>query len=90
MRTDAFETHIRTHGDGGSPSPGSYARIRMCPICRFLYDRDHDGALAMDQGKLPAEFDPGAIEAMYCVDRIGPDDTQPSVDEAGFEVVEAL
>lgn len=103
MRTDAFETHIRTHGVEGPrgvmPSPGSYARIRMCPCCRFMFDRDHGEALGiqverdhgealgMNRGKLPAEFDAGVIEAMYCVDRIGPDDTQPPVDEAGFEVV---
>lgn len=46
MRTDAFETHIRSHGLGGSvPSPGTTARIRMCAVCRYLFDRDHDEAI---------------------------------------------
>lgn len=53
MRTDAFETHIRSHGEKGPgggdvPSPGSCARIRLCAVCRFLYDGDHEEAIVQN------------------------------------------
>ncbi len=87
MRSDSFETHIRTHGvdgpgGGTMPSPGSYARIRMCPICRFNYDRDHVEALKVHWAR--PDTDPEASSLAFIINqRIGPDDTQPPA-ETGF------
>jgi hypothetical protein len=45
MRSDAFETHIRKHGDTkGMPTAESSVQINACPICRHLIDCDQNEA----------------------------------------------
>ena len=81
-----FDTHIRTHGligsgGGFTPSPGSTARIRLCPICRHLFDRDHEEAIRQN------EVDQDALSIAFIIDRLGPA-ADPAPEETGFSVVE--
>lgn len=61
--------------------------FRRCPICQYTLDVEHQEALAMNDGRLPEEFDQDFV-AMTVRREIAcrPDTTLPL--ECGFDLVE--